>query len=101
MISENRTEMRERVSALLLSDGLQTRQTPVPRNSQEASSIEADLMNSVTLEDKLVIAGYSAVAHGERRCAECMYYQVKSHWCVLPAINLPAEPDWWCRLWRI
>ena len=101
MMSEQRQAMRERVCALLLAEGLQTRQTPVPRDSQEAGSIEADLRNSVTLEDKLVIAGYSTAAHGEQRCAECMYYQVSTHWCVLPALDLPAEPDWWCRLWRI
>jgi hypothetical protein len=101
MINEHRQEMRERVSALLSSGDLQTRQTPVPCDNQEAGRIEADLLNSVTLEDKLVIAGYSLVAHGEHRCAECMYYQVTTRWCILPAIDLPAEPEWWCRLWRI
>ena len=92
--------MRARVRALLQS-GLQTLQAPVPHTSQEAARIEAALADSTSLERKLVLAGYSTSSHGERRCAECIYYQGTARWCALPAINLPAEPDWWCRLWRI
>ena len=93
--------MREQVCTLLQSGALHTLQVPVPRTSQEAALIEAQLTSCTRLEDKLVIAGYSLTAHGERRCAECIYYQGSARWCSLPVINLPAEPDWWCRLWRI
>jgi len=93
--------MRTKVSALLQSEALQTLQEPVPQSSEEAARIEAELMENISIERKLVIAGYSTSAHGGRRCAECIYYQGSRRWCALPAINLPAEPDWWCRLWRI
>ena len=101
MSSEDRQAMRAKVSAMLQAGELQTMQTPVPHTSQEAALIEAELMGCTSLEGKLFIAGYSLTAHGERRCAECIYYQASARWCALPAINLPAEPDWWCRLWRI
>ena len=93
--------MRAQVCALLQSEALHTLQAPVPQTSAEAALIEAALMDSTSIERKLVIAGYSLTAHEDRRCAECIYYQSAAHWCALPSIDLPAEPDWWCRLWRI
>jgi hypothetical protein len=35
------------------------------------------------------------------RCLECMYYYNHRKWCAWPEIDLPPEPEWWCRLWRI
>lgn len=57
------------------------------------------------LKTKLVIAGFTLamVEHGgiERACESCMYYQVHRRWCELPELDLPVQPEWSCRLWRI
>jgi hypothetical protein len=55
------------------------------------------------LREKLVISGWLLQPYGpdEMRCQECMYYLVHRRWCDLPELSLPAEPEWWCRLWRI
>ena len=57
------------------------------------------------LEAKLVIAGFTLekVDHGglEQACKSCMYYQVHRRYCELPELDLPVEPEWSCRLWRI
>ena len=55
------------------------------------------------IESRLVISGFVDHPMGpdEQRCQECIYYLVHRKWCDVPEISLPAEPDWWCRLWRI
>ena len=57
------------------------------------------------LRTKLAIAGFTLapVEHGglEQSCETCMYYQVHRKWCALPELDLPVEPEWSCRLWRI
>ena len=55
------------------------------------------------LRAKLIESGWLLEPYGEEemRCQECMYYLVHKRWCDLPELDLPAEPDWWCRLWRI
>jgi hypothetical protein len=30
-----------------------------------------------------------------------MYYLIRRRHCALPELDLPVEPDWSCRLWRI
>lgn len=35
------------------------------------------------------------------RCQECIYYLPKRKWCDLPALPLPVEPDWYCKLWKL
>lgn len=57
------------------------------------------------LESKLIIAGAALhpVHHNEveQSCRSCMYYLVRRRYCALPELDLPVEPDWSCRLWRI
>ena len=57
------------------------------------------------LKTKLVIGGFTLemVEHGgfEQACESCMYCQVHRRWCELPELDLPVEPEWSCRLWRI
>jgi hypothetical protein len=52
-----------------------------------------------------VIAGFTLepIEHGglEQPCETCMYYVVHRRFCELPELNLPVEPQWSCRLWRI
>jgi len=87
----------------MLADGLQTKTKPVPEDSKEFDKIVVELqsLDEYDLEQKLVVAGYANHPVNELRCLECMYYLTHRKWCNLPEINLPAEADWWCRLWRI
>jgi hypothetical protein len=89
----------------LLREGLQTQVDPFPATDREFAALLDELrpLEADDLRAKLVISGWLLEPHGEEqmRCQECMYFLVHKRWCDLPELNLPAEPDWWCRLWRI
>ena len=89
----------------LLNEGLQTKVEPFPETDKEFGKILDSLraMEANDLRSKLVESGWllRPVGEDEMRCQECMYYLVHKRWCDLPELDLPAEPDWWCRLWRI
>lgn len=89
----------------LFRDGLKTMVEPFPETDREFAKILDRLrgMSADQLREKLVESGWLLEPYGEdqMRCQECMYYLVHRRWCDLPELNLPAEPDWWCRLWRI
>lgn len=89
----------------MLEDGLKTKVEPFPETDKEFGKILDTLraMEPNDLYDKLVESGWILNPYGEdeMRCQECMYYLVHKRWCDLPELDLPAEPDWWCRLWRI
>lgn len=57
------------------------------------------------LAAKLAVAGFTLrpVEHAEieQACETCMYYLVRRRWCDLPDLDVPVEPDWSCRLWRM
>lgn len=86
-------------------EGLKTLVEPFPETEKEFAKILDKLraMSADSLREKLVESGWLLEPFGEdeMRCQECMYYLVHRRWCDLPELNLPAEPDWWCRLWRI
>ena len=71
----------------LMADGLSTLTEPVPVTTEDFSNLVAQCGS---LPKDLVIGKM-----------ECTYYLVHRRWCDLPELDLPAEPDWWCRLWRI
>ncbi len=104
MIQAEDDALRNRI-AMRLARGLATVTEPVPENSEQFRAILRELreLDPTDLEKKLTVAGFVAHPWGQdnRRCLECMYYQVHRKWCALPALALPVEPDWWCRLWRI
>ena len=90
----------------LLAGGLKTEVEP--RADDDAMFREiVDRLRSAggDLEAKLAIAGLmlKKVDHGglEQACETCMYYQVHRRHCELPELDLPVEPEWSCRLWRI
>ena len=87
------------------ADGLTTQVEPFPETDREFAKILDRLrtMSADQLRDKLVESGWLLEPYGEdqMRCQECMYYLVHRRWCDLPELNLPAEPDWYCRLWTI
>lgn len=88
----------------LLAGGLETQTAPIPEDNFQLDAIIAELRDlpADAVEKKLVISGYMDHPYEvEYRCFECMYFRPHRGWCTLPEIDLPAEPDWWCRLWRI
>lgn len=89
----------------LFAEGLTTELEPFPETDREFSAIldELRIMEPNQLKAKLVKSGWKLSPHGEdeMRCQECMYFLVHRRWCDLPELDLPAEPEWWCRLWRI
>jgi hypothetical protein len=89
----------------LLNEGLKTQVEPFPETDREFAAILSELRQYEPdeLRAKLVVSGWLLTPYGpdQMRCQECMYYLVHKRWCDLPELNLPAEPDWWCRLWRI
>jgi len=95
-------ELLERIDKLL-KGGLKTITEPIPEDNRQFEAIVSQLADipASNLEEKLVVSGYLDHPVEEMRCLECMYYLNHRKWCNLPEINLPAEPDWWCRLWRI
>lgn len=102
MTEESDRELLERIDKLL-KGGLKTITEPIPEDNRQFDAIVAKLADipADNLEQKLVVSGYLDHPFDEMRCLECMYYLNHRKWCNLPEINLPAEPDWWCRLWRI
>ena len=89
----------------MFEEGLATQLEPFPENDRDFSKL-LDQLRELSPDDlrrKLIISGWKLSPHGEddMRCQECMYYLVHKRWCDLPELDLPAEPEWWCRLWRI
>lgn len=89
----------------MMTEGLETVTEPFPESDREFAGILDELrpLSANELRAKLVISGWLLTPYGEdqMRCQECMYYLVHKRWCDLPELDLPAEPEWWCRLWRI
>lgn len=89
----------------MLEDGLVTQTEPFPETQKEFAAVLDELRQLAPddVKGRLVISGYvnHPVGPDKQRCQECMYYLVHRKWCDIPEISLPAEPDWWCRLWRI
>ncbi len=90
----------------LLSSGLETEVFPRADTHEQVMQVIQRLRNSDgSLRSKLVIAGFTleTIEHGgiEQPCETCMYYLVHRKFCELPELDLPVEPEWSCRLWRI
>lgn len=85
--------------------GLKTTVEPFPATDREFAALLDELrpLDPDELRARLVISGWLLEPYGpdRMRCQECMYYLVHRRWCDLPELSLPAEPEWWCRLWRI
>ena len=103
MNADREDALRVRIGNLL-AEGLHTQTEPVPQNNSAFSELLASLraLDPEDLEGKLILSGFDNEPHGENRmrCQECMYYLVHRKWCDLPELDVPVEPDWWCRLWR-
>lgn len=99
-------ELRARI-ARLLADGLEAEVYPRADTPEETQAIIARLRTEAgaDLEKRLRIGGFTLdkVEHGgiEQLCETCMYYLVHRRYCELPELDMPVEPQWSCRLWRI
>lgn len=90
----------------LLNNGLATEAFPRADTSDMFQSILQTVRASDgDISNKLAAAGFTlrAVNHEgmEQACETCMYFQVHRRHCELPELDLPVEPQWSCRLWRI
>ena len=87
------------------ANGLKTQVEPFPETDREFGKLLDELrpLSADQLREKLDISRWLLEPYGEdqMRCQECMYYLVHKRWCDLPELDLPAKPEWWCRLWRI
>lgn len=97
--------VREEIRSLLAS-GLKTEAFPRADTHEQTQEIIGRLrQNGLTLEDRLVIGGFTdhPIEHGgiEQPCETCMYYLVHRRYCELPELDCPVEASWSCRLWRI
>ncbi len=90
---------------VLLAGGLVVEAFPRADTHEEVLAITALLQAASSLEQKLAIAGFTLtpVEHGgiAQACETCMYYLVHRRFCELPELDVPVEPEWSCRLWRI
>jgi hypothetical protein len=97
-------DMRRKEIRGLLAGGLKTEVFPRADTQDEIQAIVARTRGT-GLEDKLVITGFTltpvAYAEMEQACETCMYYKVHQRYCELPELDVPVEPEWSCRLWRI
>ena len=96
---------REEIRSLL-AGGLVTEVSPRADTHEEVQAIIARLRQADGgLKSRLTISGFTLtpVMHEgvEQACETCMYYKVHRRYCELPELELPVEPEWSCRLWRI
>lgn len=103
-MSDEDDKLREKIRSLL-ADGLEVEVFPRADTHDEVQAIVARLQANSDLKDRLAIAGFTLtpIEHDgiEQVCETCMYYQVHRRYCELPELDVPVEPQWSCRLWRI
>ncbi|WP_409190249.1 hypothetical protein [Bradyrhizobium sp. RDM4] len=91
---------------VLLAGGLKTEVLPRADSQEDVQAIVSRLkIGGHELKTKLVLGGFTLepVEHEglEQLCETCMYYKVHRRYCELPELDVPVEPQWSCRLWRI
>ncbi len=90
-----------------LAEGLKTEVEPRCDTQEDVQQVITRLrcFSPHDVEGRLVAAGFTdhPVMHEdiEQVCDTCMYYLVHRRYCELPELQLPVEPNWSCRLWRI
>ncbi len=90
----------------LLKSGLKTEAFPRAYDDAQIQDVITRLQKSDgSLEARLVIGGFTLDPVEdediEQACETCMYYLVHRRYCELPELDVPVEPEWSCRLWRI
>ncbi len=102
----NEDDRRREEIRLLLASGLKTEVYPRADTHEQVQAIVARLQAAKgDLRSRLAIGGFTLapIEHEgvEQACETCMYYKVHRRYCELPELELPVEPEWSCRLWRI
>ena len=94
----------------MLREGLPTRWTDRAYTDSDIRRVVDALkqLESDDLRRKLVVGGFSlgpyqanSAPEIEQSCRTCIYYETHRRWCVLPELDVPAEPQWSCVLWRV
>ena len=90
----------------LLAGGLPTEVFPRADSHEQVIALVQQLrVEGRDLARKLTIAGFTLtpIEHEglNQICRTCMYYHTRRRHCVLPELDLPVQPQWSCRLWRI
>ncbi len=97
---------------LILESGIIT-DTSLPENDRAWQAVvnELEAVGQQELLPLLEIGGFANQTLGDQgsmedgdmvlRCQECIYYLPKRKWCDLPALPLPVEAHWYCRLWKL
>jgi hypothetical protein len=103
-IEDNNTVRRQIVT--MLASGLGTEAFPRPNTNEDTQEIIRALQKcGRSLEDKIVISGFTLapITHNDQMqfCKSCIYYLHHHRHCNLPELNIPVEPEWSCRLWRL
>ena len=91
---------------MILSSGVGTEAFPRADTHEAMQDIIQRLReHGGSLEAKIVIGGFtiSKILHNDQVqvCKTCMYYLRHQRHCDLPELDVPVEPEWSCRLWRI
>jgi hypothetical protein len=99
-------DVKRRDARSLLAAGLETEAYPRADTHEEVQDLVKRLREGPgDLSAKLVIGGFTLgpVQYHDvvQSCRSCMYYLIRRRYCALPELDLPVEPDWSCRLWRI
>jgi hypothetical protein len=93
--------------ASLLEGSLETEHTERAYDSEAVNNIVGRLRRVAKddLTTKLKVAGFTARPYEaddiSQACETCMYYLRHRKYCELPELDIPVEPRWACRLWRI
>ncbi|WP_372758691.1 hypothetical protein [Litorivivens sp.] len=97
---------------IILREGITT-DTTLPADDKAWQAIVDKLKHAGknNLLALLEIGGFSDHSRGDAgsmedgemilRCKECIYFLPKRKWCDLPALPLPVEPEWYCKLWKL
>jgi hypothetical protein len=102
----NDADIRRGQIRSLLSSGLGTEVYPRADTHEQTQDIVRRLREeSQDLPTKLIVSGFTLnpVQHHDvtQSCRSCMYYLIRRRHCALPELDMPVEPEWSCRLWRI
>ena len=88
-----------------LNAGLKAEVYPRADTAEQLQQIGDRLRGAFDLKQKLSIGGFTLkpVDHGgvEQACSSCTNFLVHKRFCERPELQLPVEPEWSCRLWRL
>ena len=109
-MSQNHTETDDALRARIAQDlaaGLAVTVWPRPASDDLTLEIVTALQTHPAddLTGRMVIAGLTnhPVEFGgiAQSCGSCVYFMVHHRKCEQPEVDLPVEPEWSCRLWRM